>query len=182
MSVRKCKFDQLQAKYTCKTHNEYFCAEHYTEHICDGNSHIPFKIDNALNQSNFNQLQNEVNERIKALKCAKKQVISKSAQLIANIEQMCISSIQKLDAQIQFYLAYIADNNFDQQKLENISKILTTRLEISIDQQFTLNLRELTREEQKIPIQNEEQLRDEKFKQQQKQISSNEIKRKCSKP
>jgi hypothetical protein len=182
MSMRKCEFDQLPAKYVCKTHNAYFCAEHSAEHISDGKSHIFVKIDNALNYPDYERLQKEVNERIKALECAKQQVASKAAQLIANIEQICMSSIKNIDAQIQYYLACITDNNFKQETLQNIGKILTTRLEISIDQQLTVEIRELTlepdREEQKRPIDNKEQ---EELKQEPQKILSNHIKRKFSK-
>jgi hypothetical protein len=182
MSMRKCEFDQLPAKYVCKTHNAYFCAEHSAEHISDGKSHISVKIDNALNHPEYERLQKEVNERIKALECSKQQVASKAAQIIANIRQICMSSIQNIDAQIQFYRACITDNNFRQETLQNIAKILTTRLEISIDEQLTVDIRELTlepvREEKKRPIENKKQ---EELKQQPQKISSNHKKRKFSK-
>jgi hypothetical protein len=180
MSVRKCEFDQLPAKHICKTHSAYFCAEHYAEHTCDGKSPIASKIDNALNQPDYEKLQKEVKVRIKALECTKQQVASNAAQLIAKIEQECMDRMQILDEKIQHYRAYITDNNFKQENLENIAKILTTRLEISIDEQLTVNLRELIsepkREKQKRA--NKEQ---EELKQQPKKISSNQIKSKFSK-
>jgi uncharacterized membrane protein len=180
--MRKCQFDQLPAKYVCKTHNAYFCAEHSAEHISDGKPHISVKIDNALNHQDYERLQKEVNERIKALECAKQQVASKAAQLIANIEQALISSIKNLNKEIQCYRACITDSNFKQETLQNIAKILATRLEISIDQQLTVDILELTlkpdREEEKRPIENKEQ---EELKQQPQKISSNHIKRKFSK-
>jgi hypothetical protein len=53
---------------------------------------------------------------------------------------------------IQSYRAYIAENNFDQQALQNITKMLTTRLQIQIDQDLALNLREEPEEEKKSAL------------------------------
>jgi hypothetical protein len=159
MSVRKCDFDQLQAKYACTTHSAYFCKKHYKQHIADGDSHSSVKIDSALTQLEFEKLKNELNKRISALEKTKKLVASKAAQLIADIEQASISSIQIIDHQIQAYQVYRVDNNFDHKSLKTVSKILASTLEGEIDQQLSLNIREL-------PI------GDEKVKQLSKQIPS----------
>jgi hypothetical protein len=103
----------------------------------------------ALSQQEFEQLQVETIKRIKAIEQAKKQVASQAAQLIAKIEQTRIACIEKLDSLIQSYRAYIAENNYDQQALQNIAKMLTTRLKIQIDEDLALNLREEPKEEKK---------------------------------
>jgi hypothetical protein len=149
MSVRKCEHDQSQAKYVCTTHSAYFCELHYRQHLSDRKPHVTIPIENALTQPEFEQLQNEVIKRIKALEHAKKQVASQAAQLIAKIRQRCIARIEKLDLMIQSYRAYMAENNFDQQALQNITKMLTTRLQIQIDKDLALNLREEPEEEKK---------------------------------
>jgi hypothetical protein len=152
MSARKCEHDQSQAKYACTTHNAYYCDQHYRQHVSDRKPHVTLPIENALTQPEFEQLQNEVIKRITALERAKKQVASQAAQLIAKIEQTCIASIEKLDLMIQSYRAYMAENNFDQQALQNITKMLTTRLKIQIDQDLALNLREEPEEENKSAL------------------------------
>jgi hypothetical protein len=152
MSLRKCEDDQSQAKYVCTTHDAYYCELHYRQHIADRKPHVSFPIDNALTQPEFEQLQNEVIERIKALEHAKSQVVSQAAQLIAKIRQACIASMENLDSLIQAYRAYAAENNFDDQTLQNITKMRTTRLQIEIDQDLTLNLREEPEEEKKSAL------------------------------
>jgi hypothetical protein len=142
MSVRKCQFDQLQAKYACSTHAAYFCQHHYDEHISDRNPHITFKIDNALTQLHFEQLQKEVYKRITVLEDAKQQLACIAAQQISDIEQACVSSMKIIDSQIISYRDYARNNNFEHQALQKVSKILTTRLEIEIYQQLTFEIRE----------------------------------------
>jgi hypothetical protein len=150
MSVRKCDHDQSQAKYACTTHNAYYCELHYRHHIADRKPHSISAIDNALTQPEFEQLQNEVIKRIKALEHAKKQVAKQAAQLIAKIEQNWISSIQNINSLIQNYRAYAAENNFDDQTLQNITKLRTTRFKIQIDQDLALRIEE--EEEKKSPL------------------------------
>jgi hypothetical protein len=150
MSLRKCEHDQSQAKYACTTHNAYFCNLHYNQHVSDRKPHVAFPIDNALTQPEFEQLQNEVIKRIKALEHAKKQVASQAAQLIAKIEQNWISSIQNINSLIQTYRAYAAENNFDDETLKNITKLRTTRLKIQTDQDLALRIEE--EEEKKNPL------------------------------
>jgi hypothetical protein len=152
MSVRKCEYDQSQAKYACTTHNGYYCKLHYKQHIADGKAHSIFAINNALTPPEFGQLQNEAIKRITALERAKKQLSSQAAQLIAKIRQTCIASIEKLDLMIQSYRTYMAENNFEQQAIQNITKMLTTRLQKQIDQDLALNIREEPEEEKKSPL------------------------------
>jgi hypothetical protein len=146
MSLRKCEFDQLQAKYVCTTHNGYYCQNHFDQHISDRNPHISTKVENVLSLLDFAKLQNEVNSRIDNLQHGKIQVASIAAQLIANIGQACLTSIKLLDLEIESYRDLIQDNNFDDKTLLKATKILSTRLQIQIDNQLTLNLQELATE------------------------------------
>jgi hypothetical protein len=142
MSVRTCEHDQSQARYVCKTHNVYFCELHYRQHISDRKKdHDSFPIDNALAQPEFEQLQTEVAQRINTLVLAKQQVASQAAQLIAMIEQACFERIVNLDTLIQTFRTHTTENNFDHQTLQNITKLLTSRLKIQIDQDLTLHFR-----------------------------------------
>jgi hypothetical protein len=100
------------------------------------------KCDMALTQPEFEQLQAEVIKRIDALEQAKAQIASQAAQLIAKIEQARIASIENIDSLIQFYRVYTAENKYDQQALQRITKLLTTRLQIVIDQDLALNFKE----------------------------------------
>jgi hypothetical protein len=152
MSVRKCEHDQSQAKYACTTHNAYFCEQHYRQHISDLKPHVAFLIDMTLTQPDFEQLQKEVRKRIKALEHTKQQVASQAAQLIAKIEQALIISIENLNSKIRFYRAYSAFKSFDHQELQKITKILTTRLQIQIDQDLVVNCREEIEEEKTSSI------------------------------
>jgi hypothetical protein len=172
MSIRKCEFDQLSAKYACTTHNSYYCTEHYAEHISDRKPHISYKIENALTHSDFQLLQNEVVTRIEALEHAKHQVANKAAQLIADIGQACMSSIQQLDEHIKSYKAYVLDNNFDDQTLQSVTKILTTRLEVEIDEHLTLTLCDLVTQTIDQSIMEHPLNRDEDIENHSQQISS----------
>jgi Txe/YoeB family toxin of Txe-Axe toxin-antitoxin module len=158
MSLRICEQDQSQAKYLCITHNEYFCKLHYKQHVSDRKPHIAFPIDNVLTQPDFEQLQIEVVKRIKAIEIAKKQVASQAAQLITTIEETCFNSIENLNSLIQSYRAYTAENNFDHQTLKNITKILTSRLKVQIDQDLALNIIEESEEEKKSIIKTPDKL------------------------
>jgi hypothetical protein len=149
MSARKCEHDQSLAKYSCTTHNAYYCELHYMRHISDGKPHVTSPIYLALTQPEFEHLQTEAIKRIKALENAKQQVASQAAQLIAKIEQTCMASIENLDQLIQYYRAYMTENIFDQQTLQNITKILTTRFKIQIDQSLAVNFKEESEEENK---------------------------------
>jgi hypothetical protein len=100
------------------------------------------KVDMALPQSEFERLKTEAIKRIDALEQAKQQVANQAEQLIAKIEQGRILCIETLDSLIQSYRAYIAENSFDQQSLQNITKILNTRLQIQIDPDLALNFNE----------------------------------------
>jgi hypothetical protein len=90
-------------------------------------------------------------KRIKAIEHAKKQLPSHASQLINKIEQTCIANIEKIDSFIQSYRVCMKENKFDQQTLQNIMEMLNTRLEIQIDQDLALNLREepIIKEEKK---------------------------------
>jgi hypothetical protein len=180
MSVRKCEYDQSQAKYACKTHNAYFCDLHYRQHISDRKPHVAFPIKNALTQQAFEQLQTEVLKRIHAIEQVKKQLASKTAQLIAKIEQTFVESIEKLDLMIQSYRTYEVENNYDQQTLQSITKMLTTRLKIQIEQNLALDIQEID-EEKNSPSKIEESIgisTKTSSKQQAQQIPSNQIIRK----
>jgi hypothetical protein len=142
MSVRKCELDQSQAKYVCTTHNVYYCEEHCKQHISDRRLHSILAIDYALTQAEFEKLQSETIKRIKYIEHIKHAVASQAAQLIANIEQTCIASIENLDHLIQAYRTYIAENNFNHKTLQKITRIINTRLEIQIDQELVLKFRE----------------------------------------
>jgi hypothetical protein len=152
MNVRKCEHDQSQAKYACTTHNAYYCELHYKQHISDRKPHSIFAVDNALAQPEFEQLQIETIKRIHALEQAKNQVASQTAQIIANIRQTCIATMENINSLIKSYRAYMIENNFDQQALNNITKMLTTRLQIQIGQDLAINLREESEEESKSPL------------------------------
>jgi hypothetical protein len=147
MSLRKCDFDQHQAAFGCATHNGYYCLQHYAEHTSDRQAHIPFKIENALTPQSFQQLQIEVLTRIKALKQTKIQIIKKATELIRNIEDLCVVNNEKLDLEIQSYLSYIKDNNFDNKTLQQVSILLETQLNIEISESFKVNLFESRRKE-----------------------------------
>jgi hypothetical protein len=140
MSVKSCNFDKNPAAYVCTIHNEYYCLEHYAQHVSDGLFHISFKISNSLPQESFEQLQEEIRNRIKVLEEAKIQLVIKAAQIIADIRKQCISSIQHIDSQLQFYISYIRNNNFDDQTLQKAREMLQTRLTLDINDKLQIKL------------------------------------------
>jgi hypothetical protein len=142
MSVRKCQHDQLQAKHVCTTHNAFLCETHFNEHVSDRQTHMIFEFDNALVESDFKKLQNQINQRINTLEKAKHKVTNRAAQLIEEIRQACVSGIQDLNNQIKAYREYTINNSFDDLTFQNVRKILTTLLKIEIQQQLSLNIRE----------------------------------------
>jgi hypothetical protein len=142
MSVRKCELDQSQAKYACTTHNAYYCEQHFKLHISDRKPHIAFAIENELTQLEFEKLVTELMKRIGELERSKKQILKQTAQIVAKIEEACIESFKNLNQLIQSYRTYTIENNFDNKTFKKIKKILSTRLEIQIDQDLTLKVTE----------------------------------------
>jgi hypothetical protein len=162
----KCQYDQHKVKYACTTHNAFLCKKHFKQHMSDRKAHMTLEIDNALVHSDFEKLKYQIIQRIKALEQSKHQIASKASQLIAEIEQACMSSIQNLDDIIISCRANIIDNNFNDVAFQNVTMILNTTLKIEIDQQLRLNIREEPIREQLIEIIREATKDDEKIKQQ----------------
>jgi hypothetical protein len=85
MSVRDCDCKKLKATALCKTHYAFFCPMCYFEHATQGGVHLLSKVENALTDESFLELEEKVATRIRAIENAKKDAIAKCTELTKRI-------------------------------------------------------------------------------------------------
>jgi hypothetical protein len=110
-------------------------------------------IKSVLSKPDHNHLHQAVNKRISSLEDAKQKVIYKAEQQIAKIEQARISSLQILDSEIESCRVYITYLSVNHPALQSVEKMLSSRLNIKIDQHLieeekNFNFHEISRNQQ----------------------------------
>jgi gas vesicle protein len=116
--------NESKATVLCEAHKAYFCDTHGLQHAYERGEHSLSKIDNALSEESWTQLEAEINTRIRAINAIKIEVTRKTADIINKIEETCNSSIDKLDQEIFHYAGFIRYNDFNNEALEWVRMIL----------------------------------------------------------
>jgi hypothetical protein len=86
--------------------------------------------------------ENQDISKFTALEHEKMKAVINSQRKIAEIGHAYMQSIQTLDKHIGYYKLFLSHNNYDHQGMQNIFRMLNTRLQVNISEHFTVNLYE----------------------------------------
>jgi hypothetical protein len=135
----KCNSCVSLANCKCSCSCNYFCKDHYLEHVETLGNHRLLKIGICLDNDSFLNLTEEINTRVHLIDSLKLDISMTSAKIILKIEELCNSSLERLSTISLDYLSLLKENNYSKRGFKKIRRIQSSMLlknDASVDNIF----------------------------------------------
>jgi WD40 repeat protein len=134
--LRQCSLCSDNAIKQCSCSSNIFCKRHCGEHVAEAGNHYFTEISISLPPEKQNQLAKSLTLRIQLLGECTAQIAAHSSHLVNQIFQLCSRTIKSLNKQALFYQKLLAANDYSNNQLEELDKIINSELIISSNRDF----------------------------------------------